>query len=58
MHRHAVTWSEAILAGSLAFFAYALVSTRRWVDREHQELRQSWTLPVPAAGRHGGNQRG
>jgi hypothetical protein len=49
MQRHAVTWSEAILAGSLAFLAYALVSTRRWMDREHRELRRTWieALPTP-----------
>lgn len=47
MQRRALTWSEAILAGSLAFLAYALVSTRRWMDREHRELRKTWIEAVP-----------
>ncbi len=52
MQRRALTWSEAILAGSLAFLAYALVSTRRWMDREHRELRRTWIEAVPARDLH------
>ncbi len=44
MNRHTVIWSEAILAGSVIFLAYALISTRRWIDREHGEHQKGWIV--------------
>lgn len=40
--RRTVQWSEAAVAGSVMYFAYAVISTRRWIDREHREHHAAW----------------
>jgi hypothetical protein len=48
LSRRSVQWSEAAVAGSVMYFAYAVISTRRWIDREQREQRQAWADAVLA----------
>lgn len=42
VNRRTVQWSEAAVAGSVMYFAYAVISTRRWIDREQREHQKAW----------------
>ena len=48
VNRRTVQWSEAAVAGSVVYFAYAVISTRRWIDREQREHQEAWAEAVLA----------
>jgi hypothetical protein len=48
VNRRTVQWSEAAVAGSVMYFAYAVISTRRWIDREQREHQEAWAQAVLA----------
>jgi hypothetical protein len=40
------------------YFAYAVISTRRWIDREQREHQEAWAQAVLAEQLVGGSARG